>query len=1287
MRKKTLLTLALALCCSGTLTAAFVTAGADESLDYSQVEVLQGISTENISVTDLDGNEVSLAAGPHGGSASKSVFVDGIIHSTQTTLLADSAGNGVVGYVTIDAGREYVVNKLLVDIVHDWGAADFSIELSTDAAFSDPIVIYSNKADEGFTADSDHAVSSVLYNKPMQGLTFEFSPVRARYVRITGNTYGNGQLWGWTCLGEVQMWAVQDTLDVYADLPAGSYEGEQEVSLGSTVEGAEIYYTLDGSVPTTSSTKYERPISVIGEQKIRAVAYANGKYGYPFDFNYFASSASDYEIGVNACLNKSVTAYDTQGNEIYAVAHNGGSSLSVVTDGTMGTDNSIGLANADGSAAVGWVQVDMEQSVWINKVNLTLWHDWVFRSITIQVSDDPTFSEGVTTILCTDIGSWIVSSSLAGSMDPTFDYTAYEWFPHSGNGWEFNFAPVKGRYIRTLNQTGSGSMYNTVITELQAWTCEAPAEDSYEIGVNACLNKSVTAYDNSGNALYWTGLNGGTSLNALVDGVKGTGNAFALSKAEAGAGALGWAQVDMGQSVWINKVDLTIWHDWVFGSIIIQVSDDPTFSEGVTTVLSTDLQGVLIDKALAGSMDSTFDYNQEWIQHSGDGWVFNFAPVKGRYIRTSNMSQQYGFTVLTELQAWTCADPNAKSEYEYESFLSAVVAPETIEVYCGKAADELGLPNELTVKYSDGSEGKISVAWNVSAYNSSEAGEYVITGTATDALDAYGLLGDLAVNVTVKALDTTALDAAILTAGGVEAGKYTASTVNALTNAKTAAEVLVAQSYKTQEEVDAATNAISSAYEALKERGDVAALATLVNTWKNEEGSKYTASAYAAFEEALTAGKNAVAENGNADLEQAQVDKLYETLETTAKALTVRASGSDYAALQTEETRISSAIADEEKITLSGFAKAKALVEKAKAYLEADDELKAETTAEAVQAFTEELAAYAIVYRGSAAQLQEKYNEYKGAYGYSETSSGDYHIESYCVYMDAMYAAEPLFVAGACDDMTQEQIDVYKTALENSVAALVKHADVTALTNAFTNAKALKATDYTSSTYTVFLTVLEEVAPVAAKPANYLLQTEADEALAKLTAGVNALEKLGDKSTIKQLIALYSSEDAADYTSATFEKLETALFAANKVKNSDDVNEKAVKEATEALQAAYEGLHKLGDKTQLKEYLERAKAADTSAMTEEKLAALNAAIEYTQKVVDFEGEVTEAQVEAAKALIDAALAVEEEPSVIDTIKDKVQSVVGGCSAVTGGIGVAAVALGACICALRKKEEK
>ncbi|MCR5138782.1 MAG: leucine-rich repeat protein, partial [Bacteroidaceae bacterium] len=53
-------------------------------------------------------------------------------------------------------------------------------------------------------------------------------------------------------------------------------EEEYILSLRNTNEGATIYYTTDGSDPTTSSTKYTEPFMYFGNQTIKAIAVCNG---------------------------------------------------------------------------------------------------------------------------------------------------------------------------------------------------------------------------------------------------------------------------------------------------------------------------------------------------------------------------------------------------------------------------------------------------------------------------------------------------------------------------------------------------------------------------------------------------------------------------------------------------------------------------------------------------------------------------------------------------------------------------------------------------------------------------------------------------------------------------------------------------------------------------------------------------------------------------------------------------------------------------------------------------
>jgi hypothetical protein len=59
-------------------------------------------------------------------------------------------------------------------------------------------------------------------------------------------------------------------------LPAGTYSGTQTVTISDASQGAVIYYTTNGSIPTTASSVYSGPITVSASQTVKAMALAPG---------------------------------------------------------------------------------------------------------------------------------------------------------------------------------------------------------------------------------------------------------------------------------------------------------------------------------------------------------------------------------------------------------------------------------------------------------------------------------------------------------------------------------------------------------------------------------------------------------------------------------------------------------------------------------------------------------------------------------------------------------------------------------------------------------------------------------------------------------------------------------------------------------------------------------------------------------------------------------------------------------------------------------------------------
>ncbi len=60
-------------------------------------------------------------------------------------------------------------------------------------------------------------------------------------------------------------------------LPAGTYTGNQNITISDATRGASIYYTTNGLAPTASSARYTGPVTIASTQLLRAIAvFPNG---------------------------------------------------------------------------------------------------------------------------------------------------------------------------------------------------------------------------------------------------------------------------------------------------------------------------------------------------------------------------------------------------------------------------------------------------------------------------------------------------------------------------------------------------------------------------------------------------------------------------------------------------------------------------------------------------------------------------------------------------------------------------------------------------------------------------------------------------------------------------------------------------------------------------------------------------------------------------------------------------------------------------------------------------
>lgn len=73
----------------------------------------------------------------------------------------------------------------------------------------------------------------------------------------------------------------------------GVYTSAQTVSISDSTPGAAIYYTTDGTTPSTSSTQYTQPITVGSTATIKAISTATG-------YSSSAAASATYTINISA---------------------------------------------------------------------------------------------------------------------------------------------------------------------------------------------------------------------------------------------------------------------------------------------------------------------------------------------------------------------------------------------------------------------------------------------------------------------------------------------------------------------------------------------------------------------------------------------------------------------------------------------------------------------------------------------------------------------------------------------------------------------------------------------------------------------------------------------------------------------------------------------------------------------------------------------------------------------------------------------------------------------------
>ncbi|WP_263352842.1 FG-GAP-like repeat-containing protein [Acidicapsa acidisoli] len=181
-----------------------------------------------------------------------------------TGIITTVAGNGDVNGSSGDGGpatrAEVYPQGLAVDssgnlYLSNWAATVRAVATSTDV-----IARVAGNGYPGYSGDGGSATIAQIVNP--QGLAFD----------AAGNLYfadtGNFRVRKVTFSGA--------TATPVFSVPAGTYTSIQNVTITDNTPGATIYYTTDGTTPTTGSSVYSGPITVSQTETLEALAVATG---------------------------------------------------------------------------------------------------------------------------------------------------------------------------------------------------------------------------------------------------------------------------------------------------------------------------------------------------------------------------------------------------------------------------------------------------------------------------------------------------------------------------------------------------------------------------------------------------------------------------------------------------------------------------------------------------------------------------------------------------------------------------------------------------------------------------------------------------------------------------------------------------------------------------------------------------------------------------------------------------------------------------------------------------
>ena len=252
---------ALTLNSTATVKAIAVKSGMVDSLSSSQSYTLMGtVATPTITNTDATGGQqVSITSGTTGAI---------IYYTLDGTAPTVSSTKYTASFKLTEA-------KTVKAIAIKTGMLDSAIATKSVIQVVAPVITSSGVAGgQQVSITSTTSGATIYYTLDGTAPTVSSTKYTASFKLITSKTVKAIAIKTGMLDSAV---ATKSVIQVVAPVITSSgVAGGQQVSITSTTSGATIYYTLDGTAPTVSSTKYTASFKLITSKTVKAIAIKTG---------------------------------------------------------------------------------------------------------------------------------------------------------------------------------------------------------------------------------------------------------------------------------------------------------------------------------------------------------------------------------------------------------------------------------------------------------------------------------------------------------------------------------------------------------------------------------------------------------------------------------------------------------------------------------------------------------------------------------------------------------------------------------------------------------------------------------------------------------------------------------------------------------------------------------------------------------------------------------------------------------------------------------------------------